>query len=291
MRLAALERRARGARRRAATSRRRCGPTCAAAPAGSPSSRPRADALGRRRHARRAARAARDPLLAAWRARGRRAGLPDLGARRGPRRRRVRRRRRAGRTRSSSSGPTRRSPRAPAARAGGGRVQGRNSTVPLSHPVERARRASGRSRCRRPGSSLPTSSRTPVGAGPGGARPRRSPTAVPSAASATARCRRAPARSADETGEAVRVLVAPRGRGAPWAQAPAARPSACAPTAPASSASGAPRVRPTWRRWWRACASSAPGVRGRAGRGGRPTRGSRPARRRLGRGARCRCTR
>ena len=216
---------------------------------------------------------------------GRGPGLPELGPRGGPRRRWLRRRHCATRCpgpagRGWSARPRASAPPGP----GSGRVQGRNSTVPLSHPVE-VPGATGPSPCRRPGSSPPTSSPTPVGPGPascpasplanGGAfgGKRRSP--VPATApGAGRRQRRRRARA-----------VAARRRGAPRAQAPApGHRSACRrhrrrPGRPHEGSAdlrtaGGPRAGPLpWRR-------------GRAGRGGRAARVVRPARRRLGRGAR-----
>ena len=127
----------RGGSRRAGTSRRRCAPICAAAPAGSPSSTPPAA---------RWASTTRPPPLA-----GRPpqpgAGRPGVPSSKG----RTSRPRgptwcsgvaalpttRPPEARWSSSART--APLAPdlrAARASTGRVQGRNSTVPLSHPVD-----------------------------------------------------------------------------------------------------------------------------------------------------------
>ena len=291
MRLAALDETRRGtARRRGATSRRRCAPTCAAAPAGSRSSRRPATRSGddppRATRRRRGAVAPRDAAARVVAGPGRGAGVPDLGARRGARRRRLRRRRRARRTRWSSSAPT--PPLAPTVRAA--RAGTRTRPGPQQHgaavPSGRAaRRASGRSRCRRPGSSRPTSSPTPAGAGPA---------AVPASPLANGgafggkRRSPVPARArelADETGEAGPGAVAARGRRAARAQAPAAGHRRCAPTAPASSASAGRRARPTSGRWWRACARLCPGVEVEEVEVVGPAGVARPARRRVGRGA------
>ena len=93
-----------------------------------------------------------------------------------------------------------------AARAGRGRDPGPQQHGAPLPPGGAARRARGHSRCRPPGSSPPTSSPTPAGAGPRGLPA--SPLANGGAFGGKRRSP-APARArelADETGEAVRVL-------------------------------------------------------------------------------------
>ena len=172
-----------------------------------------------------------------------------------------------------------------AARSGSGASRAATARCPF-RTRSNSRRATGRSPCRRPGSNPPTSSRTPVGAGPARLRPRRWPTVAPSAASGTARCRRWPGVLADETGETVRVL---------WRREDVVRRGPKRPPLGVGAAVRRHRRRPhrAYRGLGRpgtadgAPARAVPGRPRRRGRGGRSTRGTRAARRRLGRGARC----
>ena len=165
-------------------------------------------------------------------------------------------------------------------RAGTGPQQHR-ATV---HTRLRCPRATGPSRCRRRGSSRPTSSPTPAGPGPDQARrlaPGQRWRLRRQAAQSGSRTlpdagRRQRRRRCGSCG-AVRTLCvgAPSARLWPWR---------CAPTEAASCASVAPRARPTSHRCWPAWRSS-PGVDGRAGRRDGTARLARPPRRRVGRGA------
>ena len=203
-------------------------------------------------------------------------GLPVLGARRRPRRRRLRRRHRAARR----AGPARRRRRprpvrARRRRAGRGRIQGRNSTVPLSHPVELPAGAWAltlQTTWVEPAYVEPDASWCRPGRAPGlAARQRRGLRRQ----AAQPRARRAPGswptRRAGPSGCC--------GGARTWCgTGPSARrsPSACAPTAAAPSASAGRRVgRPRLRWLARAARAAAPGSRSRrsrcAGRPWRPT--------------------
>ena len=145
-----------------------------------------------------------------------------------------------------------------AARAAHGRVQGRNSTVPLTHPVELpagdwaltlqttwvepAYVEPDASWCRPGGRPAP-----PLANGGAFGGKARSP--VPARARALA----------DQSGDGRPGPVAPRGRRAARPQAPAARPRAAPRRLRASSGWPPRRARPTWSPWWRGWARCCPG--------------------------------
>ena len=108
-----------------------------------------------------------------------------------------------------------------AARAGSGRVQGRNSTVPLSHPVERARGRVGAHAADDLGRAGLRRARRQLVPARASSRPRPWPTAAPSAASGAARSPAGARELADATGRRRPRAVAARGRRAARAQAPA----------------------------------------------------------------------
>ncbi len=182
----ARSRRVGGHHRRGATSSRPSAPTCAGARAGSPSSTPRAV-----RWASTAPRA-RPPAIPGtrcWppggpRSKGRpfRARAPTSSSAEA-----ASRTTRHHPTRSSSWAPTDRSPPA-CALPGPGPVACRAGTARCRcRTPSRCRTGSGPSPCRRPGSSLPMSSRTRVGPAPARVPPLPWRTAARSGASATAR--------------------------------------------------------------------------------------------------------
>ena len=219
VRLEGLRRRRHRAATTSAASSVPCWRTCAGAPAGG-----RSSTRGALPWHRSPDRAPRDDLDAArrpGRARGRAAAAAS--ARRGARRRRVRRRHRALRRarrragRHAAAGPWAR--RWPSAPAPAGKVQGRRTTVAAWSPDRRAGRRLGARRCARRGSSRRTSRRMPRGAGPAASRRHRSPTAARSAASVDSGAVAAARALADQHGRAVRVLLSPRGHGAPGPEA------------------------------------------------------------------------
>ena len=120
----------------------------------------------------------------------------------------------------------------PEARALADKVQGRSTTVPLSHPVAGTRRGSGCSRWRPPGWSRATSSPTPPGARPAASRPPPTATAARSGASCVPPWPRTPA-GWPTAGPAGAGAVVPRGRRAARARSGRRWPAGSPPTAPA----------------------------------------------------------
>ena len=214
--------------RRRTTTRGRaapCSPTCAGAPAGGPSSRP-----GPRSSAHAATPPTRD-LEAAARAgddRGRQpaAGRPRGGARRG----RLRRRHRAGRrARRGARRPGRMGGRRDARRGAG---RGRQGAGSAHHRRRRATRsrcptATGRSRCRRRGSSPPTSRPTRRGARPAASRRRRSANGGAFGGKVRSPVAGAARALADQHGRPVRVLLSREDTVRLGPEAPAGRRRAC----------------------------------------------------------------
>ena len=255
----ASKRRGRGGHRRAGTSRLRCAPTCAGARVGSRLSRPRAVpwvSTGRRPR-RRGIRATLcgPPGGPRWRGRPSRppgptwssavAGSPT-----------IRHRRRHGSSwgRMQRWPPTcaRRVPPAGACRAATARSP--------SHTRSHCLRASGRSRCRRRGSSRRMSSRTPAGPGPAISRPPRWPTAAHSGASGAVRFPRSGGSSPTRPGKRSASCGDAR---TSYDVVPSARPwrSLSDPMARGWSASDGRKLRPTSNRWRPNCGRATPASR------------------------------
>ena len=269
---------------------------------------------GRRRRGRGpAAGDPREPAAGRVAGPGRGAGLPELGARRGARRRRLRRRHGAARRARSSWAPT--APLAPGLRAA--RAGERARPGPQQHgaavpPGRGARGRLGPHAADDRGSSPPTSSPTPAGARPGhapglpaGQRRRvRGQAPQPGA-------RRTPGTLADATGDAVRVLwrredVVRRGPKRPplavalradGTRRRAGRPHGGLGRPGAAGGPSASRAAPAWRSRWstspgRPCRADLRGagwaevLAARAVLGRRPTRAAGP-RRGARRRARC----
>ena len=197
--------RPRAARRRSTRRRRRVGAAGPPVPLhrlADPSSRPACLALGvdedRPPVADFSVRVTR--CCASWRAADRGSALPGLGARRRARWRGLRRRHRPGRCAGQARCRAPSGPDLAAARVAAGSVQGRNSTVPLTHPVETAGGDVGAHPADDLGRAGLSSSPTQVGASPGATPPRPWPTGGRSGPSVRSPVPEAARRLADEPG-------------------------------------------------------------------------------------------